>query len=103
QDDDRVIVDAELLECVEDRPEIGVELQQAVGPVALAGFSFELCARVDRKVHQRVIEVEEERFLCVDASLHERLAARDEFKIDVSPHLPRQLPDRPYLLAFAAL
>ena len=66
--------------------EVGVDHQQAVAKVASAALSLKLVTRNDRKMHHRMIEVDEkgraERRRCPN----ERLALSD-IKIDVAAHL----------------
>jgi hypothetical protein len=52
QDHERVAREAEFVEQIQQRPEVGVESEQAVGPIALAGLAFELHSRDHRHVHQ---------------------------------------------------
>src|SRR5580704_4899579 len=101
--DDRVVGNAELLKRIEHGAEIGIKLQEAVGPFALSGLPLELRPRQDREMHQRMVEVEKERLSGSHAPLHEVPAAPQEFGVDVPPDLLGQLPNRPdfsSLLAF---
>jgi hypothetical protein len=45
-------------------------------------------------MHQRVVEVEEERLSCVYAALHEGLAACQELTVDVASYVEIKLFDR---------
>jgi hypothetical protein len=86
-----VLGDPELVEQVEQRPEVGVELQQAVGPIPLSGLALELLARDHRHVHHRVVEVHVERRLDADRVANERRRPSQELRVTIPPHIEGQL------------
>src|SRR5262249_43060065 len=102
KDADRIVLDSQFFDGVEDRSKIRIKFGQAICPVTLAGLSLELGSRDSRKVHQRVIEVQKEGRSRVNASLHKRFAARQEFSVDVSSEIERELFDRSDLTALTA-
>ena len=86
-----VVGQVELVEEVEKRAEIGVQLEEAVGPVPLPAAALELGSRDHRHVHQRVVEVEKERGLFRGAFSDERLGSSQVVEVAVAAHLQGQL------------
>ncbi len=88
--DDRVPAHPELVNEVQQCPEVSVELNQAVGPVALAACALELLARDHRHVHQRMVEVDKERAVGLDCATHELRRPPQELEVAVSAHIERE-------------
>src|SRR6185437_11359463 len=94
---DGVVVDAQLLQGIQNRAKIRVELEQAVGPVTLPRLSLELRARDRWHVHQRMIEIKVERLSRLDAAFHERLGSGKKFAVDVAADIEVELLHGPRL------
>src|SRR5581483_7382208 len=91
EDDDGVLADAELIDLVEQHAEIVIEHQQAVAPFAVLALPLEFGTGDHRKVHHRMIEVEEERLLLLHRAFHEGGAALQVLEVHVLLHLDREL------------
>ena len=81
----------QFVEQVQQRAEIAVHLQQAVGPFAGTAHALEFVARHGRQMQHRVIEVDVERLIGRDAAPDETVSAGEVFAVDVAAHLKGQL------------
>src|SRR5215204_5669974 len=82
---DGVLAEAEGVELVEEFTEVAIELQQAVGKFAVTTRPGILVAGHDWDVHQRVVEIQEERPPRASGVLHESEGPTFVLDVDVAP------------------
>src|SRR5712671_331423 len=104
-DDNCIVGNSKFIELVEQHTEVVVEHQEAIAPFSIRALSRKFVARTHREMHQRVIEIEEKRFVCCDAALHEIDTALLIFEVAGLFHFHGELlrQDRLDALAFLAL
>jgi hypothetical protein len=91
EDHQRVAREVQQVEQVEQCPEVGVEFEQAVGPVSVAGLALEFLPRDHRHVHQRMVEVDKERHALPGLGADERRGAPQVLPVAVAPDLKGEL------------
>ena len=95
EDDKSVVVDAELLQCVEDLADVVIALHQLVAVLTDARLGLELLGREIRKMPHRERQIEEEGPAGRLLPLHEVDRLRHQFIVDLGPDFPRERLDGP--------